>query len=90
MLFKSSGEIHRLHTGADLRLISTSNWGAQPVLAQTAALNPDHQLGLYEVKEIHTVGREGVTGNRREIKRKGNNTVLVFDQVQRTAQRHNI
>lgn len=51
-----------LHAARDLLLISTSNQGTQPVPPQTAALHPYHRLGLYEVKELHTVGR--VRGDR--------------------------
>ncbi len=79
-----------LHAATDLLLISTSNQDTQPVLPQTAALHPYHRLGLYEVKELHTVGREGETWNEREIKRKGNHTILVFSHVLWAAQRGNI
>lgn len=70
-----------LHAVTDLLLISTSNQGTQPVLPQTAVLHPYHRLGLYEVEELHAVGRDRVTVNEREIKRKGNHTVLVFSHA---------
>lgn len=37
---------------------------AQSTPPQHAALSPCHQLGLYEVKKFHTVGREWETGNK--------------------------
>lgn len=68
MLLYILRDISSLPAVSALLLISTSNQGAQPVPPQTATLHPHHQLGLYEVKEFHTVGREGETGNEREIK----------------------
>ncbi|KAK9517827.1 hypothetical protein VZT92_023168 [Zoarces viviparus] len=78
MLLEGLRDRSRLHAATDLQLISTSNQGTQPVLSQTAALHRYQRLGLYEVKELQTAGKEGETGNEREIKRKGNHTVLVF------------
>lgn len=71
-LLQSLRNMSRLHAATDLLLISTSNQGTQSILPQTAALHPHHLLGVYEVKELHSVG------NMREIKRQGNHTVLVW------------
>ena len=87
---QSLRNISRLHAETDLLLISTSNRGTQSILPQTAALHPYHRLGVYKVKELHTVGREKKTGNRREIKRQGNHTVLVFSHTLWMAQQETI
>lgn len=55
-----------LHAAKVLLLISTSNKAAHPTLLHTAALQPDHRLSLYEVRELRTVGRR-VRSRGREI-----------------------